>query len=121
MLTPAIWPFGHGNNNLSNNQQMVGKLLETQKARAALSATEKRSMQALGIEVAQLREEAGMTLSDVMQATGLHTGFICMLENGSVLPAEITNNVLAALARGLAGRYKAVDATWHGLEEAMLP
>jgi len=121
MVIPTMWPFGHDDNNISKNQRMVGKLLETQKAREALSTTEKRSMQALGIEVAQLREEAGMTLSNAMQATGLHTGFICMLENGSVLPAEITNDVLAALAYGLAGRYKAVDATWHGLEQAMKP
>jgi DNA-binding XRE family transcriptional regulator len=115
-----MWPFGNDNNGIANNQQMVGKLLETQKAREALSTTEKRSMQALGIEVAQLREEAGMTLSDAMQVTGLDKGFICILENGHVLPNEITDDVLIALACGLAGQYKAVDATLYDLEQAMM-
>ena len=44
-----------------------------------------------------------------------------MLESGSVLPNEITTDVLASLAYGLAGAYRAVDATWHDLEEAMKP
>ena len=130
MATPTTWPFGHINlkthqmiylDSLSSNQRMVGKLLETKEAREALSYTEKRSMQALGIEVAQLREEAGMTLSDAMQATELDRGFICMLESGSVLPTEITTDVLASLAYGLAGAYQAVDAVWSNLEESMNP
>jgi len=116
-----MWPFGNDNNGITNNQRMIGKLLETKAALVALSPTETRSIQALGIEVAQLREEAGMTLSDAMQATGLDKGFICMLENGSILPTDITDDVLVALAYGLAGRYKAVDATWYGLEKAMKP
>ena len=103
MATPTTWPFGHNNDSLSSNQRMVGKLLETKEAREALSEADKRSMQALGIEVAQLREEAGMTLSDAMQATKLDRGFICMLESGSVLPTEITADVLASLAYGLSG------------------
>ena len=121
MVTLTTWPFGHNNDSLSSNQRMVGKLLETQTAREALSETDKRSMQALGIEVAQLREELGMTLSDAMQATELDKGFLCMLESGSVLPTEITVDILANLACGLAGAYQAVDAVWSNLEEAMKP
>ena len=121
MATPTTWPFGHNNDSLSSNQRMVGKLLATKEAREALSETDRRSMQALGVEVAQLREEAGMTFTDMMEATGLDRGFLCMLESGSVLPNEITTDVLASLAYGLAGAYRAVDATWHGLEEAMKP
>ena len=119
MATPTTWPFGHNNDSLSSNQRMVGKLLETKEAREALSEADKRSLQAVGIEVTQLREEAGMTLADVMHATGLDRGFICMLESGSILPAEITDDVLCALAYGLPGAYQSIDATWHGLEEAM--
>ena len=130
MATPTTWPFGHINlkthqmiylDSLSSNQRMVAKLLETKEAREALSEADKRSMQALGIEVAQLREEAGMTLSDAMQRTELDKGFLCMLESGSVLPTEITDDVLASLAYGLAGAYQAVDAVWSNLEEAMKP
>jgi hypothetical protein len=121
MATPTTWPFGHNNDSLSSNQMMVGKLLATKEAREALSDADKRSMQALGIEVAQLREEAGMTFSDAMQATELDRGFICMLESGSVLPTEVTVRVLAALAYGLSGKHRAIDATWHYLEKAMKP
>ena len=101
MVTLTTWPFGHNNDSLSSNQRMVGKLLETQTAREALSETDKRSMQALGIEVAQLREEAGMTFADVMEVTGLDRGFLCILESGAVLPTEVTDDVLSALAYGL--------------------
>jgi len=121
MATPTTWPFGHNNDSLSSNQRMVGKLLETKEAREALSETDRHSMQALGVEVAQLREEAGMTFTDMMEATGLDRGFLCMLESGSVLPNEITTEVLAALAYGLAGAYRAVDATWQHLVEATMP
>ena len=130
MATPTTWPFGHINlkthqmiylDSLSSNLRMVAKLLETKEAREALSEADKRSMQALGIEVAQLREEAGMPLSDAMQRTELDKGLLCMLESGPVLPTEITDDVLASLAYGLAGAYQAVDAVWSNLEEAMKP
>jgi hypothetical protein len=57
---------------------------------------------ALGIEVAQSREEnTGRTMQEAAQIAGLDSGFWVILEEGKALPEEVTSEVLRVVARSV--------------------
>lgn len=100
MATP-IWPFyGSTSDTVSSNQAMVGYLVRTERAWMALEIPTQRMLQGLGIEIAQCREEnLGIAMSELAERIGLDRGFICLLENGKILPADITTVVWTRLKR----------------------
>ena len=116
MTTQYTWPFQdtQDDGSISVNQRMVHHLLRRQ------GVVENRSMMALGIEVAELREEVGMGVSELAILSGLDRGFLIILEAGKALPAEITETVLVAVAVGL-NEYHPVDRTLIYLDRARSP
>ena len=104
MVTQTAWPFGDLDNedSLSTSQRMVSQLLQRKEACANLSVGQSRSLMALGIEVAQSREEnTGRTMQEAAQIAGLDSGFWVILEEGKALPEEVTSEVLRVVARSV--------------------
>ena len=117
MITQRTWPFGDNikdDGSISINQRMVHHLLGRK------GTPENRSMVALGIEVEELRDEAGMGMSELAVLSGLDRGFLTILESGKALPSELTEEVLVALAIGLS-EFHPVDRTLIHLDRARSP
>ena len=100
MDTP-IWPFyGSANNTTSSNQQMVGYLARTKTEYSDLDIEIKRILCGLGIEIAQCRDEnEGLPMSLLGEKIGLDSGCICILENGKMLPQDITKEIRHCLGK----------------------
>tara|TARA_R110002110_G_scaffold412213_1_gene637945 strand:- start:168 stop:581 length:414 start_codon:yes stop_codon:yes gene_type:complete len=99
MSTQGNWPYGDNlkdDGNIVVNQRMIHHLLGRK------GTPENRSMMALGIEVSELRDEAGMGLAELAVLSGLDRGFLAILESGKAIPSELTEDVLMALANALA-------------------
>jgi len=97
MTTGNTWPLAPNftDSNLVINQRMISHLLERQ------GTPKNRDMQALGIEVAELRDDAGMSRRELSALSGLDSGFLALLEEGHALPSEITEGVMARLSCSL--------------------
>ena len=91
------WPLAPNftDSNVVINQRMIHHLLERK------GTPKNRDMQALGIEVAELRDEAGMSRRELSALSGLDSGFLALLEEGHALPSEITEGVMARLSCSL--------------------
>jgi len=100
-MAVPVWPFyGSVTTTTSGNQAMIGYLIRTETAHKALHSATKRNLIGLGIEIAQCREEnLGVARSQLAQQIGLDGGFICLLEDGKVLPVDITKDVWARLRK----------------------
>jgi DNA-binding transcriptional regulator YiaG len=99
MAVPNTWPYGNNiqdDGNIVINQRMVQHLLGRK------GFPKNRSMMALGIEVAELRDSIGMGLAELAVLSGLDRGFLAILESGKAIPSELTKDVLMALAEALA-------------------
>ena len=99
MAVPNTWPYGNNiqdDGNIVINQRMVQHLLGRK------DIPKNRSMMALGIEVAELRDSVGMGLAELAVLSGLDRGFLAILESGKAIPSELTKDVLMALAEALA-------------------
>jgi len=117
MTTQHAWPFGDNtadDGSIVINQRMIHHLLGRK------GTPENRSMMALGIEVAELRDEVGMGLAELAVLSGLDRGFLAILESGKAIPEELTDEVLTALAIGL-GEYQPVDKILIQLDRARSP
>ena len=117
MTTQHAWPYGDNTRDDGSvviNQRMIHHLLGRK------GTPENRSMMALGIEVAELRDEAGMGLAELAVLSGLDRGFLAILESGKAIPEELTDEVLMALAIGL-GEYQPVDKILIQLDRARSP
>ena len=104
MVTQTAWPFRDPDkeDGISTTKRMVSQLLQRKEAYANLSAEQARSLMALGIEVAQSREEnTGRTMQEAAQIAGLDSGFWVILEEGKALPEEVTSEVLRVVARSV--------------------
>ena len=88
------WPLAPNftDSNMVINQRMILHLLERK------GTPKNRDMQALGIEVAELRDEAGMSLRELSALSGLDSGFLALLEEGHALPSEIDKGIMARLS-----------------------
>jgi len=119
MSTQHTWPFGDnikddGTIAIAITQRMIHHLLGRE------GTPENRSMMALGIEVEELRDEAGMGRSELAVLSGLDRGFLAILEAGKALPEELTSDVLMALAIGLSADSRPIDKMLIRLDEAMV-
>ena len=117
MTTQRTWPFGDNtadDGGIVINQRMVHHLLGRK------GTPENRSMIALGIEVQELRDEAGMGLAELAVLSGLDRGFLAIVESGKAIPGELTDEVLMALAIGL-GEYQPIDKILIQLDHARSP
>jgi len=117
MTTQHAWPFGDNtadDGSIVINQRMIHHLLGRK------GAPENRSMMALGIEVSELRDEAGMGLAELACLSGLDRGFIAILESGKALESEITDKVLWLLAGSLS-EGKDIWRIREYLDEAIRP
>jgi len=106
MATP-LWPFyGSVTTTTDSNQAMVGYLLRTETAHKALHNETKRNLQGLGIEIAQCREEnLGIPRVQLARRIGLDSGFLCLLEEGKVLPLDITEDIWERIRKIKGFRY----------------
>ena len=88
------WPLAPNftDSNITINQRMVHHLLERK------GTPKNRDMQALGIEVAELRDEAGMSRKKLTALSGIDCGFLALLEEGHALPYEIDKGLMARLS-----------------------
>ena len=94
------WPFGDStkdDGSAAINLRMIHHLLKRK------GTPDHRGMMALGMEVEELRDTAGLGLAELAVLSGLDRGFIAILEDGQALMSEVTDEVLAALASGLSG------------------
>jgi len=117
MTTQHTWPYGNNtkdDGSIVINQRMVHHLLNRK------GTPENRSMMALGIEVSELRDEAGMGLAELACLSGLDRGFIAILESGKALESEITDKVLWLLAGSLS-EGKDIWRIREYLDEAIRP
>ena len=117
MTTQHTWPYGNNtkdDGSIVINQRMVHHLLHRK------GTPENRSMMALGIEVSELRDEAGMGLAELACLSGLDRGFIAILESGKALESEITDKVLWLLAGSLS-EGKDIWRIREYLDEAIRP
>ena len=117
MTTQHTWPYGDNtkdDRSIVINQRMVHHLLNRK------GTPENRSMMALGIEVSELRDEAGMGLAELACLSGLDRGFIAILESGKALESEITDKVLWLLAGSLS-EGKDIWRIREYLDEAIRP
>jgi len=102
------WPFGQhdGETSIQINQRMIRHLLSYKANQDALTAQERRNSIAIGIDVVERREYAGLTRSEASRQSGLDTGFLCILEAGAngdnsvmVMPYDLTDDVMDALKK----------------------
>ena len=117
MTTQHTWPYGDNtkdDGSIVINQRMVHHLLNRK------GTPENRSMMALGIEVSELRDEAGMGLAELAVLSGLDRGFIAILESGKALESEVTDKVLWLLAGSLS-EGKDIWRIREYLDEAIRP
>ena len=117
MTTQHTWPYGDNtkdDGSIVINQRMVHHLLNRK------GTPENRSMMALGIEVSELRDEAGMGLAELACRSCLDRGFIAILESGKALESEITDKVLWLLAGSLS-EGKDIWRIREYLDEAIRP
>ena len=76
------------------NSDMVRYLVHTKTDYDKLPTVTRRNLQALGIELAQCREEnMGLTRITLAKKIGLSSGFLAILEQGKVLPIDLTIKV----------------------------
>ena len=111
------WPFRNSSiereDNIAMNQRMVRQLLNRKAAAEQLAAWQITSLNGLGIEVSQSRDEnAGLPLKEAAKRGGLDPAFLAIVEAGKALPDEITKDVLKSLS-------KSVKADAKDLESAM--
>ena len=108
MNTQNTWPFGQhdGETSVQINQRMIHHLLSYKADQEALTAQERRNIIAIGIDILEHREYAGLTRSEVSRQSGLDTGFLCILEAGAngdssimVMPYDLTNDIMDALKK----------------------
>jgi len=94
-MTAVPWPmYGSTTTSTGSNQAMVAYLVRTEAAHRALHSETRRNLQGLGIELAQCREEnLGATMGQLARQIGLDPGFICLLEEGKVMPTDITKDI----------------------------
>ena len=100
MNTQRMWPYSDNtrdDGSIVINQRMIHHLLGRQ------GTPDHRGMMALGIEVRELRDTAGLGLAELAVLSGVDRGFIAILEDGQALMSEVTDEVLTALATGLSG------------------
>ena len=89
---------------------MISYLLRTEKQQKATHIKVQRVMQGLGIEIAQCRSEnMGLTMGQLGRVIGLDSGFICLLEEGMVMPLDITPDVRKCLRKIKGFKYDALD------------
>ena len=93
------WPFyGSANNSTSKNQLMMGYLVRTKAEYRGLNLEMKHVLMSLGIEIGQRRDEnEGLTMVALGERIGLDPGCICILENGKMLPQDITQDIRKCL------------------------
>ena len=94
------WPFGDStkdDGSAAINLRMLHHLLDRK------GTHYDRGLIALGIEVEELRDTAGLGLAELACLSGLDRGFIAILEDGQALMSEVTDEVLTALTAGLSG------------------
>ena len=108
MNTQNTWPFGQhdGETSVQINQRMIHHLLSYKADQDALTAQERRNSIAIGIDVIEQREYAGLTRSEASRQSGLDMGFLCILEAGAngdssimVMPYDLTDDVVDALKK----------------------
>ena len=106
-MSAVPWPmYGSTTTSTGSNQAMVAYLVRTEAAHKALHSDTRRNLQGLGIELAQCREEnLGVTMGQLAQRIGLDSGFICLLEEGKVMPLDITKDVWERLRKVKGFRY----------------
>ena len=100
-MSAVPWPmYGSTTTSTGSNQAMVAYLLRTGERHKALHSETKRNLIGLGIELAQCRDEnLGVTMGQLAMQIGLDTGFICLLEEGMVMPQDITKDVWERLRK----------------------
>ena len=100
-MSAVPWPmYGSTTTSTGSNQAMVAYLVRTEAAHRALHSETRRNLQGLGIELAQCRNEnMGLAMSQLAQYIGLDSGFICLLEEGKVLPLDLTKDVWERLRK----------------------
>ena len=88
------WPLAPNftDSNIVINQRMIHHLLERK------GTPQNRDMQALGIEVSELRDEAGLSRKELTALSGIDCAFLALLEEGYALPSEVDKGILARLA-----------------------
>ena len=113
--TQSNWPYGDNSNesNLVVNQRMIQQLV------SRTGTPVNRSLQALGIEVDELRESMGLTLGELSQLSGLDRGFLAILIEGKALPTETTKAVLGCLSVALSDEDRDMWQVKEFLDEAM--
>jgi len=92
LATGANWPFI--TEGIHPTTEMIHELLK--RKNIDISAEDADKMKALGAEIEEQRYAHRLTRSEISHLTGLATGFLCMLENGRLLPSDITDEVLEA-------------------------
>jgi len=72
----------------------------------SLSVQGRRNIMAIGIELLERRDEAGLSRKEATLQSGLDSGFLCILEAGAngdssimVMPYDLTNDVMDALKK----------------------
>ena len=106
------WPFGQhdGETSVQINQRMIRHLLSYKADQDALTTQERFTNMlnslAIGIDLVERRENAGLTRKEASRQSGLDTGFICILEAGAngdssvmVMPYDLTDDVMDALKK----------------------
>ena len=106
-MSAIPWPmYGSTTTSIGSNQAMIAYLLRTGDRHKALHIDTKRNLIGLGIELAQCREEdLGLAMSQLAQQIGLDSGFICLLEEGKVMPVDITKDIWKRLRKIKGFRY----------------
>ena len=108
MNPQGTWPFRPHTNDtsVSTNQRMIHHLLVYKSQQEALTTQERRDIMALGIDLAERRELAGINLTIAAQQSDLDSGFLCILETGAdsmssivVMPYDLTDDVMDALKK----------------------
>ena len=108
MTTQHAWPYRpHSNEtSVSTNQRMIHHLLAYKSQQEALTTQERRNIMALGIDLAERRESAGINMTIASQQSGLDSGFLHILEAGAdtmssivVMPYDLTDDVMDALKK----------------------
>ena len=106
--TQNTWPFGQhdGETSIQINQRMIHHLLAYKSQQSALTDEERRNIMAIGIELLERRDEAGLSRKEATLQSGLDSGFLCILEAGAdsissimVMPYDLTNDVMDALKK----------------------
>ena len=108
MNTQNTWPFGQhdGETSIQINKRMIHHLLGYKADQDALTEQDRRNSIAIGIDVLERREYAGLTRSEASRQSGLDMGFLCILEAGAngdssimVMPYDLTDGVVDALKK----------------------